>query len=267
MVGLFTGLLGLRHLLELLVDLAGLLAGLGELVGLGKWPTDGLAGVGDLAVRALGSGLSLGPALIETSEAGFEPRDQAAWVGVLKFSGGEPRGRAWGAVEGDDDRRRAERSFDVGGQREAAEMAGPYAALAEAVECGYLLLQEFLQMLPGFGALEIAAIADGHGKLVSSGVLAAGDGGVNVSDERRQRGDLALVPGDRMAERVLVAVVGTLSALQAGERGVGFGLVHEQRVAGRERLHLAERQGRVADVGDLAGVEAAVHDLADEPGF
>src|SRR5260370_7428397 len=92
MVGLFTGLLGLRHLLELLVDLAGLLAGLGELVGLGKWPTDGLAGVGDLAVRALGSGLSLGPALIETSEAGVGPRDPAPSRRVLNFSLASPPG-------------------------------------------------------------------------------------------------------------------------------------------------------------------------------
>src|SRR5258708_28038572 len=100
MVGLFTGLLGLGHLLELLVDLAGLLAGLGELVGLGKWPTDGLAGVGDLAVRALGSGLSLGPALIETSEAGFQPPDQAPWGRGLKVSRRGPPGRSLGARRG-----------------------------------------------------------------------------------------------------------------------------------------------------------------------
>ena len=74
-----------------------------------------------------------------------------------------------------------------------------------------------------------------------------------------------LVAGDGVAQGVLVAEVGAFGADEAGQGGVGFGLVHEQRVAGGEGLDLAERQGGVADVADLAGVQAAVHDLADEP--
>ena len=43
--------------------------------------------------------------------------------------------------------------------------------------------------------------------------------------------------------------------------------VHQQRVAGGEGLDLVVGQGGVADVLDLADVQAAAHDLGDEPGF
>ena len=76
-----------------------------------------------------------------------------------------------------------------------------------------------------------------------------------------------LVLGDGVAQRVLVAGVGAFGALQAGQGGVGFGFVHQQRVAGGEGFDFAVGQGGVADVADLAGVEAAADDLADEPGL
>jgi hypothetical protein len=48
----------------LLVDLAGAVAGLGELGGLGEGLTKVRAGVGDLAVGALGSSLGFGFAFV-----------------------------------------------------------------------------------------------------------------------------------------------------------------------------------------------------------
>ena len=119
----------------------------------------------------------------------------------------------------------------------------------------------------GVRALGVSVPVDGHGEGLAAGVLPTGDGGVDVGGELGQAGDVLLVAGDGVAQRVLVAQVGAFGAGEAGEGGVGFGFVHEQRVAGGQGLDLAERQRDVADVADLAGVQAAVHDLADERGL
>ena len=122
-------------------------------------------------------------------------------------------------------------------------------------------------MLSGVGALVVADLVDGHGEVLATGVLPPGDRGVDGVGERGEPGDLGLEVADRVAERVLVAQVGSFGALKPGQGGVGFGFIDEQRVAGGDGLDLAEGQGGVADVGDFAGVEAAVHHLADEAGL
>ena len=122
-------------------------------------------------------------------------------------------------------------------------------------------------MLAGFGAFAVRPVADGHGEPVAVGVLAAGDGGVDVGRLPVQAGDVLLVAGYGVVQRVLVTVVGAFGALEAGQGNVRLGFVHQQWVTGREGLDLAERQGGVADVADLAGVELAAHHLADEAGF
>jgi hypothetical protein len=64
-----------------------------------------------------------------------------------------------------------------------------------------------------------------------------------------------------------VAVVGAFGAFQPGQVGVGFGFVHQQGVAGGQGLDLVVGQGGVTDVLDFADIEAAAHDLGDEPGL
>ena len=73
--------------------------------------------------------------------------------------------------------------------------------------------------------------------------------------------------GDGAVEGVLGALPGALEAGKAGDFGVDLGFVEDQRVAGGERFDLGEAEGVLADVLDLADVEAAAHDLVDEPGF
>ena len=48
---------------------------------------------------------------------------------------------------------------------------------------------------------------------------------------------------------------------------VRAGFLEDQRVAGGECFDFGEGEGVLADVLDLADVEASAHDLVDEPGF
>ena len=98
-------------------------------------------------------------------------------------------------------------------------------------------------------------VPDRHGELVGAGVQPPGDGGVNLLGEPGQAGDVPLVPGDGMAERVLIARVGAGGALEPGQGGVSLCFVHQEWVAGGQGLGLVEGQDGVADVGDFAGVE------------
>jgi len=122
-------------------------------------------------------------------------------------------------------------------------------------------------MAAGVGPLGVGDAVRGHGERVAASVGASGDRGGDVVDERGEDRDALLGLGDLVLERFLVAVVGAFSALQAGELGVGFGFFHQERVAGGQGLDLVVGQGGVADVLDLADVEAAAHDLGDEPGL
>ena len=88
------------------------------------------------------------------------------------------------------------------------------------------------------------------------------------------RGDLPLADagallagGDRGAQRVVSALPGALHAAQPLDLGVDLGLLEDQRVAGRDRLELGEADHVLADVLDLADVQAAAHELVDEPGL
>jgi hypothetical protein len=93
------------------------------------------------------------------------------------------------------------------------------------------------------------------------------DRGVDLAGQCPQFAGAAEVRAYLLAERVVVAEPGALGTFQPGQLGVGFGLVHEQRVPGGQGLDLAVGQGGVADVLDLADVQPAPHDLGDEPGF
>lgn len=119
----------------------------------------------------------------------------------------------------------------------------------------------------GVYSFGVGAVGDGHGEGVATGVLAAGDRGVDVAGQLGLGGDALFEPGDRAAEGVLVTQVGAFGADEAGQSGVGFCLVHQERVVGGEGLGFAERQDCVADVADLAGVQGRGHDVADEPGL
>ena len=79
--------------------------------------------------------------------------------------------------------------------------------------------------------------------------------------------DVLFQPGDGAAQGVLVALMSAFGADEAGQAGVGFCLVHQQRVVRRQGLGLAERQHGVADVPDLPGVQGGRHDVVDEAGW
>ena len=72
---------------------------------------------------------------------------------------------------------------------------------------------------------------------------------------------------DGAAQGVLVALMSAFGADEAGQVGVGFCLVHQQRVVRRQGLGFAERQHGVADVPDLPGFQGGGHDVVDEAGL
>jgi hypothetical protein len=124
-------LLRLRHLLELLVDLAGAFAGLGELFDLGEGLADAGLGVGEFAFGAVAGG---GLVLVEAVEAVFEAGDEAAGVGVAQACRVVLDLAVGDAVECQEDVGAAEGAPDVGGDGEAAEVAGLGSGGAHAVE-------------------------------------------------------------------------------------------------------------------------------------
>ena len=108
--------------------------------------------------------------------------------------------------------------------------------------------------MPSIGPFAVQLSLDGHGERLPAGGLPPGDRGAEVGGEPGQTGDLVLMACHSAAEGVLVAVVGAFGADEPGEGRVGFGFVHQQRIVRGQRLGLAERQHRVADVADLPGV-------------
>jgi hypothetical protein len=62
----------------------------------------------------------------------------------------------------------------------------------------------------------------------------------------------------------LVLAVGAAEASQPGDLVVHSGLLQQQRVARRQRLHLGVREGLLADVVHLATGDVAAHHLVDE---
>jgi len=117
------------------------------------------------------------------------------------------------------------------------------------------------------GAAGVAASADGHAEIFAAGVSDVREGGVDLLELAGELGQEPVGGADGLGEGVAVAVVGPFQALQAGEVGVGAGLVQDPGVAGGQGLDLAVGQGGVADVLDLADVQGAAHDLRDEPGL
>src|SRR3546814_20526844 len=62
------------------------------------------------------------------------------------------------------------------------------------------------------------------------------------------------------AKPLLIVVVRSLETCEAGDVGIHCGLLQDERVAGRESLHLSEGEGLVADVVDVSvGQVAASH--------
>lgn len=82
-----------------------------------------------------------------------------------------------------------------------------------------------------------------------------------------QLAQAAFGAGDFVPQHGLASVVGAAQPLQAGDGGIGLGPVQQQWVTGGEGFDLVVGQCGIADVLDLAGIEAALHDLADEPGL
>ena len=178
----------------------------------GERLADAVAGVTDLPASMVDVREGVGLALFEPAEPVLQPGDQASGVGVAEVPSGELHAGAGRAVEADGPGGPA----DAGGQREAGEMTRPQLARAQAFQGGQLSLQQLLQVLPGIASAGMETLVDGHGELVASGVLAAGDGRIDAGGQRGQGGDVLLVAGDGVAQRVLVAVVGALGTLQAG---------------------------------------------------
>ena len=129
------------------------------------------------------------------------------------------------------------------------------------------LLQPAGEELRGVGPGGDCSPVDGHAEALAAGVGALRGGRAHGVDLLGERGGAVLGAGDGAFEGVLGALPGALEAVKAGDFGVDLGLVEDQRVAGGERFDLGEAEGVLADVLDLADVEAAAHDLVDEPGF
>ena len=119
----------------------------------------------------------------------------------------------------------------------------------------------------GVGAVRVGAVVDGDREQVTAGVA-------HVRECLVDRGELPfagagalLACGDRGAQRVVSALPRAVHAAQPFGFGVDLGLFEDQRVAGRDRFELGEADHVVAEVLDLADVQAAAHHLVDEPGF
>src|SRR5664279_4040163 len=72
---------------------------------------------------------------------------------------------------------------------------------------------------------------------------------------------------DEASRRVMVSSRRVMASVATWMRWWSMGFVEEERVTRCDGLHLPVGQGGVADVLHDAGVEAAAHDLVDEPGF
>jgi hypothetical protein len=238
--GRILGLVSGCHLTELFVDLAGAVAGIGELGGLWKWLAEVVTGVGDLAAGSFDAGEGVLLASLKVVEAVFQPGDQPGGVSGVQVTGGELDCAAGHAVEDDGDCRFTEGPFDGGGQREAAERTRVDVPAAHAIEFADLSSQHLFEMLASLGPLGVVAAVDGYGEGVTAGVVQPGDRDVDVTGQLAQVPDVGLVAFDGVLQRGLVAVVGTLGALEPGEGSVGFGFVHQQRVAGGQGLDFAE---------------------------
>ena len=152
----------------------GPLPGLGKRVCLRERLAESFVSVGDLPPGPLRIVDGARPAFLKAAEPVLYPRDQADGVGVAQVAGGEPDGCARCALEGEGDRCLPERSADLGGQRETAESARGRRAGAQAVNRGYLLFQELLEVLARFCALAVLAVANGHGERPRRGCPADG---------------------------------------------------------------------------------------------
>ena len=110
----------------------------------------------------------------------------------------------------------------------------------------------------------VAVLVDGHREGVAAHVDPPGQRYVDRSDPLPHSGDAALCVADGGSQGVQAAVVVALQALQAGQLGLGLGVLEQQRVTRRQCLDLVVGQRVVADVLDRAHIEAAAHDLGDE---
>jgi hypothetical protein len=266
-VGCVLGLVSSGHLAELFVDLAGAFAGFGELGGVGEGLAEVVSGVGDLAAGSFdaGEGVLL---------AGLEVVEAVSSRVIRPVGSAVPRSRAasWSVPPGTPSRMMVivvlpRHCSMAAASGKPPREPGVDVPAAHAVQFAGLSPQQLFQVLASLGSLRVSAVTDGHGEGVAVGVVPPGDRDVDVSGQLGQVPDVGLVAFDGVLQRGLVAVVGMLGALEPGQGSVGLGFVHQQWVAGGQGLDLAERQGGVPDVADLTGIEAAVHDLADEPGL
>ena len=160
-----------------------------------------------------------------------------------------------------DDRAAVGAGGDLGVDGQAGELAD-----RDALPVGELL-QPAGEQLRGVGSGGDRSPVDGHPEELAAGVGALRGGRAHGVDLLGERVGAVLGAGDGAFEGVLGALPGALEAVKAGDFGVDLGFVEDQRVAGGERFDLGEAEGVLADVLDLADVEAAAHDLVDEPGF
>ena len=150
---------------------------------------------------------------------------------------------------------------DLGVDGQSAELAERYPLPVRQ------LLEAAGEEGGGVGAGGEVSPVDEHLEAVAAGVLPAADRAIQCVDAVREGACAVLGAGDCVPERVLGALPGALQARQAHDFGVGAGFVEDQRIAGGERFDLGETQGVLADVLDLAHVQAPAHYLADEAGL
>jgi hypothetical protein len=244
-----------------LTDLPLAIAGIGELVCVLERAGELLAGDGVLAQGGVAAFLEAVAELGQRGGAMLElPHERQAGVGELGAL--ERRRRRREPVERElDDRAAVGDRGDLGVDREVAELAD-----RDALPVGKRL-HAHGEELRGVGSGGDRSPVDGHAEEVAAGVDALLGRRAHGVDLLGEGGGAVLRAGDGAFEGVLGALPGALEAVKAGDFGVDLGFVEDQRVAGGERFDLGEAQGVLADVLDLADVEAAAHDLVDEPGF
>ena len=119
----------------------------------------------------------------------------------------------------------------------------------------------------GVGSVVEGLAADGGFEGVRGGVHGPGHCSVDQWQVLGCCVSCCLFAAFGVVHRDQVAVVRPVQAAQAGQFLVRDGLFQHQRVAAGDGFGLGEVQGVVPDVFDFPDVQAAAHDLVDEPGF